>query len=346
VGARTLSTIDHNGVRRDVATRAVGRGGVERRTEMFLDRLAARGGNPLEQLSPLEARQTLADIQSGALIDRTTTEIDNRTISVDRGTVKLTVVRPAGTVGVLPAFMFFHGGGWIFGDFQTHERMVRDLVAESATAAVCVDYDRSPEARYPTAVHQAYAATRWVADHGREIGLDGGRLAVVGNCAGGNLATVVSLMAKDRGAPLVAFQVLFCPITDAAFDTGSYEQFAEGHFLTRNMMQWFWATYTNDPRERLEVYASPLRARTERLRGVPPALILTAEMDVLRDEGESYARALDRAGVEVTAIRYNGMIHDFAVLNTLCDVPGARSALLQASTELKKRLNEMAGPMS
>ena len=305
---------------------------------MFLDRLAARDGKPLEQLSPLEVRRMFSEIQSGALIDRTTTEVATRTISVDQGIVTLTVVRPAGAVGVLPAFMFFHGGGWVFGDFPTHERMVRDLVAESATAAVYVDYDRSPEARYPAAIHQAYAATRWVAEHGREIGLDGRRLGVVGNSAGGNLAAVVSLMAKDRGAPVITFQVLFCPITNAAFDTASYDEFADGYFLTRTMMQWFWASYT-DPRERLQVYASPLQARTERLQEVPPALILTAEMDVVRDEGESYARALDRAGVDVTAIRYNGMIHDFALLNALSDVPSARSALLHASTQLKRRLH-------
>ena len=306
---------------------------------MFLDRLAARGCKPVDQLSPLEARQLFADIQSRAPVDRMTTEVVHRTISVDRDIVRLTVVRPAGAAGALPVFMFFPGGGWMLGDFSTHERMVRDLVAESATAAVCVGYDRSPEAPYPAAIRQAYAATRWVAEHGGEIGLDGRRLGVVGNSAGGNLGTVVSLMAKDRGAPAIAFQVLFCPITNAVFDTASYEQFAEGHFLTRNMMKWFWASYTADPRERLEVYASPLQARTERLQGVAPALILTAEMDVLRDEGESYARELDRAGVDVTAIRYNGMIHDFAFLNALSDVPGARSALLQASTQLKRRLH-------
>ena len=312
---------------------------VERRTRMFLDRLATEDGKPLEQLSPLEVRQMFVDIQSGAPVDRTMTEVVNRTINVGQSMVKLTVVRPAGAVGFLPAFMFFHGGGWMFGDFPTHERMVRDLVAESATAAVYVDYDRSPEARYPVAIHQAYSATRWVAEHGREIGLDGRRLGVVGNSAGGNLAAVVSLMAKDRGAPIIALQVLFCPITNAAFDTASYEEFADGYFLTRNMMQRFWASYATDPRERLQVYASPLQARTERLKDIPPALVLTAEVDVLRDEGESYARALDCAGVDVTAIRFNGMIHDFALLNPLADVPSARSALLHASTQLKRRLH-------
>jgi len=321
-----------------MTTRAAGSAGVERRTRAFLESLAAGGGKPLEQLSPGDARQVLVGAQAGIAIDRSKTDAADRTITVERQAVKLKVVRPAGMAGPLPVFMFFHGGGWVIGDFPTHERLVRDLVAGACAAAVFVDYNRSPEARYPVAINQAYAATRWVAEHGKEIGVDGGRLAVVGNSAGGNIAAVVSLMAKDRGAPPIAYQVLFWPVTNAAFDTASYDQFAEGYFLTRNMMKWFWDSYTTDPQERLDVYASPLQATTERLKGLPPALILTAEMDVLRDEGEAYARELDRAGVDVTAIRYNGMIHDFGMLNPLSQIPGPRSALLQAAQELKRRL--------
>jgi len=235
--------------------------------------------------------------------------------------------------------MFFHGGGWVLGDFPTHERLVRDLVAGSGATAVFVEYDRSPEARYPVAVNQAYAATTWVAAHGKEIGVDGGRLAVVGNSVGGNMAAVVALMAKDRGSPSLRCQVLLWPVTNAAFDTGSYDQFAEGHFLTRNMMKWFWDSYTTDPRERQDVYASPLQASIERLKGLAPAVIQTAEMDVLRDEGEAYARKLDQAGVNVTSTRYNGLIHDYGLLNPIRHVAGVRSALQHASAELKKRLH-------
>jgi acetyl esterase/lipase len=203
---------------------------------------------------------------------------------------------------------------------------------------VFVDYDRSPEARFPVAINQAYAATRWVAAHGGEIGVDGGRLAVAGNSVGGNMAAVVALMAKDRGGPPLRCQILLWPVTDARFDTPSYGEFAEGHFLTRNMMKWFWDSYTTDPRERQDAYASPRQASNERLRGLPPAIVQTAEMDVLRDEGEAYARQLDRAGVDVTATRYNGLIHDYGLLNPISRVPGVRSALLHAGAELKARL--------
>ena len=319
--------------------RGAGSDGVERTIQKFLEALAAGGGKPMEQLTPTQARAVLVAAQSSAPVDPPGADVSRRTITSDGQTVALVIVRPPGVGGALPGFMFFHGGGWVLGDFATHERFVRDLVAESGAAAVFVEYDRSPESRYPVAVGQAYAATKWVAEHGPEIGIDGRRLAVVGNSVGGNMAAVVSLMAKDRGAPNILFQLLFWPVTDARFDTLSYEQFADGHFLTRNMMRWFWDNYTTDQRERQDVYASPLQASLERLKGVAPALIQTAEMDVLRDEGEAFARKLDRAGVDVIAARYNGLIHDYGLLNPISRVPAVRSALRHAAAELKKRLH-------
>lgn len=315
-----------------------GSDGVDRTIRRFLEALSAGGGPPMEQMTPTEARDALVGLQSSVSVDLPEADVSRRTITAEGQTVKLVIVRPRGVGVMLPAFMFFHGGGWVLGDFATHERFVRDLVTESGVAAVFVEYDRSPEARYPTAIHQAYAATKWVATHGLDIGIDSRRLAAVGNSVGGNMAAVVSLMAKDRGAPNILFQLLFWPVTDARFDTPSYEQFAEGHFLTRNVMRWFWDNYTTDPQERQNVYASPLQASLERLKGVAPALIQTAEMDVLRDEGEAFARKLDRAGVQVTATRYNGLIHDYGLLNPISRVPGVRSALLHAAAELKKRL--------
>ena len=317
---------------------AAGSPGVERNTQAFLEALAAGGGKPIEQLSPTDARAVLTGAQAGVKLDLPKADIAEKTVSVDGDNVDLTVIRPAGAEEVLPVFMFFHGGGWVLGDFPTHERLVRDLVAGSGAAAVFVNYTPSPEARYPTAINQAYAATKWVAEHGQEINVDGKRLAVVGNSVGGNMAAVVSLMAKDRGTPKIKYQVLLWPVTDANFENASYHQFAEGHFLTRNMMKWFWDNYTPDPKQRQDAYASPLQATIERLRDLPPALIQTAEMDVLRDEGEAYGRKLDAAGVDVTVVRYNGLIHDYGLLNALSQVPGVRSAILQASEELKKRL--------
>ena len=188
------------------------------------------------------------------------------------------------------------------------------------------------------AINQAYAATQWVAEHGKEIHVDRKRLAVAGNSVGGNMAAVVALMAKDKGTPAIKFQVLLWPVTDANFETGSYNQFAEGHFLSKNMMKWFWDNYTTDANQRNEIYASPLRATTAQLKGLPPALVQTASADVLRDEGEAYAHKLDEAGVPVTSVRYNGMIHDYGLLNVVSQVPAVRSAMLQASQELKEHL--------
>ncbi len=313
-------------------------GDVEYTTQAFLDVLNAGTGKPMEQLTPTQARAVLTGAQAGVKLTLPKADVSQKTIQVDGQPLNLTIVRPAGVKGTLPVFMFFHGGGWVLGDYPTHERLVRDLVVGSGAVAVFVNYTPSPEARYPVAINQAYGATKWVAEHGKDINVDGKRLAVAGNSVGGNMAAVVSLMAKDKGTPAIKFQLLLWPVTDANFETTSYNQYAEGHFLTRNMMKWFWDNYTTDANQRAEIYASPLRATADQLKGLPPALIQTAGADVLRDEGEAYARKLDQAGVPVTAVRYNGMIHDYGLLNVVSQVPAVRSALLQASDELKQHL--------
>jgi len=315
---------------------AAGSPGVEHHTQAFLNALEKSGGQPLETLAPADARQVLVGAQAGAKL--APAEVSEKTIVVDGKPVKLNIVRPVGAKGVLPVFVFVHGGGWILGDFPTHERFVRDLVADSGAVAVFVNYTPSPEARYPVAVNQIYGATKWVAEHGSEIQVDGSRLAVVGNSVGGNMAAVTALMAKAHGGPSIKAQVLFWPVTNANFEDASYDQFESGHFLTRPMMKWFWDAYTTDPKQRNEIYASPLLATTEQLKDLPPALIITAEKDVLRDEGEAYGRKLDAAGVPTVVTRYNGMIHDFGLLNVLADVPSTRAALHQASEDLKASL--------
>lgn len=317
---------------------AAGSPGVEGTTQGFLDALAAGGGKPLEQMTPKDARGVLVGAQAGVKVDLSGIEVEDKSISVDGQPIALKVVRPTDAKGSLPVFMFFHGGGWVLGDYPTHERLIRDLVVGSGAAAVYVDYTPSPEARYPTAINQAYAATQWVAQHGQQIGVDGQRLAVAGNSVGGNMAAVVSLMAKDKGTPAIKYQVLLWPVTDANFNNASYNQFADGHFLSKSLMQWFWDNYTTDPKQRAQIYASPLQASLEQLQGLPPALVQTAEFDVLRDEGEAYARKLDAAGVEVTAVRYNGMIHDFGLLNVVSQIPATRTALQQAAEALKANL--------
>lgn len=304
----------------------------------FLDALNSSGAKPIEQLSPQDARQVLTDAQNSVHVDLSGIETSEKVIDVEGRELKLYIVKPAGVATKLPVFMFFHGGGWVLGDYPTHERLVRDLVVESGAMAVFPEYTRSPEAQYPTAIHQAYAATQWVSEHGGDIGADGRKLAVVGNSVGGNMAAVVSLMAKDKGGPRITFQALLWPVTDANFDTASYRELSEGYFLTRNMMIWFWDNYTQDTAQRRETYASPLQAPTDSLQGLPPALVQTAHSDVLRDEGEAYARKLNEAGVDVIAVRYNGLIHDWGLLNPLATVPEVRTAITQVATELKKRL--------
>lgn len=311
---------------------------LESNVKSFLNVLNAGGGKPIEQLSPKDARAVLTGAQSSVKVDLSGITVTEKTINANGQSIKLNIVKPQNAKSILPVFMFFHGGGWVLGDFPTHERLVRDLVVESGAAAVFVNYTPSPEAHYPVAINQAYAATKWVADHGKDIGVDGKRLAVVGNSVGGNMAAVVALMAKEKKGPEIKLQVLFWPVTDANFETPSYHQYASGRFLSKNMMIWFWDSYTTDPEQRQQIYASPLRATTEQLKGLPRALVQTAENDVLRDEGEAYARKLDEAGVPVTAVRYNGMIHDWGLLNPLATVPGTRSAMLQAAAEIKKAL--------
>ena len=317
---------------------AAGSPGVEHNTQAFLQALEAGGGKPLETLSPQDARAVLVGAQASVKVDLSGVSVSEKTIQASGQSIPLTIVRPEGVKGELPVFMFFHGGGWVLGDYPTHARLIRDLVVNSGAVAVYVGYTPSPEAQYPTAIDQAYAATRWVGEHGKEIQVDSSRLAVAGNSVGGNMAAVVALKAKEAGTPKLSFQLLLWPVTDANLETASYNQFAQGHFLTKPLMKWFWDNYTTDPKQRAERFASPLQATTEQLKGLPPALVQTDEFDVLRDEGEAYARKLDAAGVTVTAVRYNGMIHDYGLLNPLAHIPAVQAALRQAGAELKQHL--------
>ncbi|MFM0088026.1 alpha/beta hydrolase [Paraburkholderia sediminicola] len=307
-------------------------------TSQFLHALNSGTGPAINTLTPAQARQVLVGAQNSVKVDLSGIDVSNKTIEQDGVTVPITIVRPQGAAGTLPVFMFFHGGGWILGDFQTHERLVRDLVVQSGAVAVFVNYTPSPEARYPVAINQAYAATKWVAEHGNEIGVDGSRLAVVGNSVGGNMAAVVSLMAKSKEGPAILFQGLMWPVTDNNFSDGSYNAYPEGHFLTRPMMKWFWDAYTRDPKQRNEIYASPLRASVEQLKGLPPALIQVAQFDVLSDEGQAYGRKLDAAGDEVTTVRYDGTIHDFGLLNALANDAPTKAATRQLANELQAHL--------
>ena len=311
--------------------------GLDPHVHAFLEQLNSTGSAPLESLTPDEARHALNAMQAPAS-DMTGITEHQQTIDVDGRSVLLHIIKPAEAPEKIPVFMFFHGGGWVLGDYSLHQRLVRDLVVLSKTACVFVDYTRAPEARFPIAIEQAYSATCWVAAHGEALGLDSTRIGVVGNSAGGNMATVVCMMAKARGGPSIIHQVLLWPVTDARFDTASYQQWAEGYFLTRSLMEWFWNSYLDRHEQRHLHLVSPLQGTREQLKGLPPALIQTAEFDVLRDEGEAYALALANAGVEVSCVRYNGLIHDFGLLNALSHVPAVRTAVRQVADELRFRL--------
>jgi acetyl esterase/lipase len=291
----------------------------------------------LFDLGPQKGREAVDQAQAGE-IGKPAADVQELSLQTPECEFPVRIVRPEGASGALPVILYVHGAGWVFGDFHTHERLVRELAAGTGAAVVFPDYSRSPEARYPIAVEQSYATARWVAEHGAANGLDARRLAVAGDSVGGNMATALTLLAKDRGGPAFAAQVLFYPVTDAGFDTGSYRQFAEGYFLRRDAMQWFWDQYTTDEVQRNEITASPLRASPEQLAGLPPALVITAEADVLRDEGEAYASKLRAAGVPVTAVRYQGIIHDFVMLNALRETYAAHSAIKLAIGFLSEAL--------
>lgn len=293
----------------------------------------------LFEIPVADGRKAVDDVQSGKIAKP---EVDEEWVSVQggpTGTVRARIVRPAGVTGSLPVILYIHGAGWVFGNAHTHDRLVRELAVGARAAVVFPEYDLSPEARYPVAIEQNYAVARWIVAEGAGKGLDAAWIAVAGDSVGGNMAAALTLMAKERGdVPLVA-QVLFYPVTDAAFDTDSYQQFAEGYFLRRDGMRWFWDQYTTDETERAQITASPLRATPEQLAGLPPALVITGEADVLRDEGEAYANKLRAAGVPVTAVRYQGIIHDFVMLNALRGTNAAEAAIAQAVATLHTALH-------
>jgi len=293
----------------------------------------------LYDLGPTDGRKTVDEVQAGE-IDKPQVDVEDTTVA----DVQVRIVRPEDATGTLPVIVYIHGAGWVFGNSHTHDRLIRELAVGAQAAVVFPEYSLSPEARYPVAVEQSYAVAKWVAEHGAEKGLDSTRIAIAGDSVGGNMTAAVTLMAKERGGPpTFRQQVLFYPVTDANFDTESYELFAEGYFLTRTGMRWFWDQYTTDADQRAEITASPLRASLDQLAGLPPALVITGEADVLRDEGEAYAAKLREAGVAVTAVRYQGIIHDFVMLNALRETHAAQAAITQAVGALRDALSETSG---
>jgi acetyl esterase len=307
----------------------------------FLESLPGPRQHPGTAIELENARAAFVDFETAGAPPPPRTEVDDHTVFLPSGkSVAIRIVRPPSTPEALPAVMFFHGGGWVFGDRESHGRLIRELAIGSHAAVVFVDFDRSPEAHYPVAIEQAYGATLWVAQHGSSVGIDPSKIALSGDSAGGNLAAVVAILSRRRGAPKICSQVLFYPVLDAALSRASYQQYGEGFMLTREGVAWTWDMYAPELDRRLEPTATPLNAAIEDLRGLPPALIIVGEHDVLRDEGEEYARRLMAADVPVTAVRYLGMIHAFVNLGALAETPSARAALAQACAALREAFKE------
>lgn len=305
-------------------------------TQHFIDQLNAAGGKPIYTLTPEQARNFLEDLQAQVEYD---IPADVEDLDIPE-LVPIRIVRPINPEeDILPVIIFIHGGGWILGSENTHDRLIRELANGSQAAVVFVNYTPSPEARFPEALEEIYDVLEYIDDHGPELGLDPNRIAIVGDSVGGNMATATALLAKQRNGPSIKYQALFYPVTDARMNTESYRQFANGPWLTKAAMQWFWDAYEPDKRKRNDPLQSPLQATLEDLAGLPPGIIITDENDVLRDEGEAYAHKLMEAGVKISAIRVLGTLHDFMMLNPIKDTPAVRGAIRFANSSLYEALH-------
>ncbi|MER5996421.1 alpha/beta hydrolase [Streptomyces viridosporus] len=291
----------------------------------------------LYELKPVEARKVLDDLQA-APVEKLPVDEEWITVPASVGDVRVRIVKPQGSTGTLPVVLYMHGGGWVLGNADTHDRLVREVAVGARAAVVFVEYTPSPEAHYPVAIEQGYATAQWITRDGASKGLDARRMAVAGDSVGGNMTAALALLAKERGDVTFVQQSMYYPVTDAAMDTESYEQFETGYYLSRKAMEWFWDAYTTDPQQRAEITASPNHATTEQLHGLPPALLIVDEADVLRDEGEAYAAKLRAADVPVTTVRYDGAVHDFMMINSLSQSRATRAAVDQAVSLLRNAL--------
>ncbi|MGW0606874.1 alpha/beta hydrolase [Streptomyces sp. NPDC002640] len=311
---------------------------LERDAQDFVNQLAAENSPPLSELGPEKAREVLDNLQAGP-VDKLPADITEKTVKGGpTGEVSLRIVKPKGAKGTLPGLVYVHGGGWVLGNAQTHDRLVRQLAHGAKAAVVFVNYTPSPEAKYPVAIEQAYHAAKWVARNGHEIGVDGKRLAIAGDSVGGDMTAAVTMMAKERGGVKFRKQALLYPVTDADFTTGSYQRFAENCWLTKVNMKWFWDQYAPSKADRQEHLASPNKATTAQLRGLPPAIVIT-DSDVLLDGAKKYIGKLRTAGVNVEHHHYPKVVHDFMMLDALRDTWSAKDAVDKTGDALRHALH-------
>lgn len=315
---------------------------LDKQTAAFINDLKSKGGEPIYKLTPLKARELLEKVQSSPVEKQSVTTEEKKIPGGPKGDVSVTILRPSNSKEKLPVIFYIHGAGWVMGSLLTHDRLVRELAVETNSALVFVNFSLSPEAKFPTAIEESYAAFKYVSENGDKLNLDTSRLAVAGDSVGGNMVIAVTLLAKERKGPKITCQLLFYPVTNGEMNTPSYTQFSEGPWLTKPAMEWFWNAYEPNIEARKKPLLSPLFASIDQLQGLPQALVITAENDVLRDEGEQYASKLMEAGVNVTASRFLGTTHDFMMLNALSSTPATRGAVLLASTYLNGVFNKQA----
>ncbi|MEX3943294.1 alpha/beta hydrolase [Paraburkholderia sp. BR10937] len=312
---------------------------IEPLIRQFLDQLN-KNSSPFWELPQPQPQDILTKLQEQTAVDMSGVTTTEQTINEDGHSVKIYIMKPENTEGKPGVLLFVHGGVWIVGNFANHKRLLRDLVVGSGQVGVFVEYTPLPAARFPTQLEESYAALKWASEHAADFGADGSRIAIAGNSVGGDMTAALTLIAKDRNGPKISFQALMVPATDASVDTASYKEYGTGRFLTRSFMKYGWDMYAPDAKTRANPYVSPLRASAEELKGLPPAIVVTAENDPLREEGEAYARKLMNSGVNVVSVRYNGTIHDFVALNALRNIPSTEAALQQISEAIREHLSK------
>lgn len=290
---------------------------LDKKAKEFIESLSSKISKPIYEMKPKEARLFLLDLQKETHRN-IPTEVKDIDIFTDlAGSVSVRLIRPENYNETLPVILYFHGGGWILGDKETHDMLIRRLSVGTNSVVVFVNYTRAPEAVYPTQINQGYGVLEYLYQNPEEFGIDSDRIIVAGDSAGGNIATAIALKAVKEGGPKILYQLLLYPVIDANMNSESYKLFKDGPWLSQKAMEWFWNAYLDDKALKDEIYVSPLKASESDLSAMPPALIITGENDVLRDEGEAYARRLEGAGVEIYSVRVNMTIHDFLMLNVL-----------------------------
>lgn len=310
-------------------------------TTEFIEKIEAKGGKPLYELTPNEARIFLSDVQKDNYSELAAEVQDMKIPTEDAGDVQVRLVRPMGKYGKIPLILYTHGGGWVMGDKDVYDMTIRHISIHTCSVVAFVEYSRSPEEKYPVAINQIYGVLKYFAENGDSYNIESSRIALAGDSVGGNMTAAVAMRAKKDGKINIMSQVLIYPVTDAAMDTVSYTEFKDGPWLSRKAMEWFWNSYLSGNKIKEDGYVSPLKADAKDLSGLPQTLVITAENDVLRDEGEAFARKMIDAGVDTACIRVNNTCHDFIMLNALKESLAVKIVFIAVCEFLQRTLNKI-----